>query len=264
MYTKAPPPPGCIWCGWYAGVNVGGVLPKDNSVNTTGTPGSAALTFASEANLAAQLATNTADAGNQSGIFGGAQLGYNYQLTPVVLVGVEADIQGVADTILAGSVTGSGVPVGFPTEKMTSLTTVSKGLDYFGTLRARLGYEVTPTTLVYATGGLAYGGVKSSTTVSQSDSGILPGNVTAAYAGTGTFSDTRVGWTAGGGAEFMFTKQWSVKAEYLYYDLGSVSYAVGPLVANAPGFPSPTWTANAQSTTKFNGNIVRMGVNYHF
>jgi outer membrane immunogenic protein len=62
---------------------------------------------------------------------------------------------------------------------MTSLTTVSKSLDSFGTVRVRLGYEATPVLLFYATGGLACGGVKSSRTIAQSDSGILPGNVTA-------------------------------------------------------------------------------------
>jgi outer membrane immunogenic protein len=263
MPVKAPPlPPACTWCGWYVGLNAGGLSPNDPAIQTTGTPGSAASTFGAEANLAALLATNSAGTG-KGDFIGGAQLGYNYEFRPFVL-GIEADIQGVGGSNSGGSVAGSGSPVGFPNETMTSLTTVSKGLDYFGTLRARLGYEATPVLLLYGTGGLAYGGVKSSTSIAQSDTDILPGAVTATYAGSGTFSDTRAGWTAGAGLEWMFAKQWSAKFEYLYYDLGSVSYAVGPLVANAPGFPSPTWTATGQSTTKFDGNILRVGVNYHF
>lgn len=261
VYTKAPPPSGCIWCGWYVGVNAGGTWPNSSNVRTTGTPVSAAATFAPEADLAAQLATNTADP-NKAGFIGGAQLGYNYEFKPVVF-GLEADIQGVANKA-SSSVAASGIPVGFPTENMTSLTTVSRDLDYFGTVRGRVGFEATPMLLLYGTGGLAYGGVKSSTTIAQSDTGIIPGNVAAAYSGTGTLSDTRVGWTAGGGLEWMFARQWSAKAEYLYYDLGSVTYNVGPLIANAPGFASPTWVANAQSTTRFNGSIARVGVSYHF
>jgi outer membrane immunogenic protein len=118
--------------------------------------------------------------------------------------------------------------------------------------------------LLYATGGLAYGGVKSSTTIAQSDTGILPGNVTATYAGTGSISETRAGWTAGGGVEWMFARQWSAKAEYLYYDLGSATYPVGSLVANVRCFFSPTWVADALSTTCFSGSIIRLGVSYQF
>jgi hypothetical protein len=70
---------------------------------------------------------------------------------------------------------GNGVPVGFPTENLTSATTASRSLDYIGTVRGRLGFEATPVLSLYATGGLAYGGVKSSTTIAQSDTGICRG-----------------------------------------------------------------------------------------
>jgi outer membrane immunogenic protein len=57
----------------------------------------------------------------------------------------------------------------------------------------------------------------------------------------------------------MFLPNWSVKVEYLYYHLGSVTYQNGPLVSSVPLF-----TNVSQSTARFNGNIVRAGLNYHF
>ena len=77
-----------------------------------------------------------------------------------------------------------------------------------------------------------------------------------------SLSDTRVGWTAGAGFEWKATSLWSFKLEYLYYDLGTVttnSQMIDPLF----GFPVPNYFVNnVQTTTRFNGNIVRVGLNY--
>ncbi len=264
MAVKAPPPsppPPCVWCGWYVGLNIGGTW-LNNNVQTVGTPVSSAGTFANEAALAAALATTSLN-GTRGGFLGGAQVGYNWQLNNSVIAGFEADFQGSDARRGTNSGSTSVVPV-FLNETISSLTAVSKSVDYLGTVRARLGVTVTPTLLLYGTGGLAYGGVKSSTTIAQSDCCILPGGVTATYAGSGASSNTRAGWTIGAGLESMFASHWSMKVEYLYYDLGMVNYGVGPLVANAPGFPSPTWVVAAQSNTRLNGNILRIGLDYHF
>ena len=63
----------------------------------------------------------------------------------------------------------------------------------------------------------------------------------------------------------MFLPHWTLKAEYLYYDLGSVSSGSPNLVFNVAGFASPTFSAvNIGSSAHFNGNIVRAGINYKF
>ena len=80
-------------------------------------------------------------------------------------------------------------------------------------MRGRFGYLLMPTLLIYGDGGLAYGGVNVSTSIFQAN---LP--FTPAFASFGNLSGTEVGWTAGGGVEWMFLPNWSVKAEYLYYD----------------------------------------------
>ena len=157
-------------------------------------------------------------------------------------------------------------------EIVTTAITTSKRLDYIGTVRGRLGWLFTPTLLVYGTGGLAYGGVSVSTGIAQfnNDCAQFPaGCIAGAAFSSGAFSDTRVGWTAGAGLEWMFMPNWSAKVEYLYYDLGNVSYSGGPLddlQQHAHGFSGGKLIAGvvSQSQTRFNGNIVRAGVNYHF
>jgi outer membrane immunogenic protein len=128
-----------------------------------------------------------------------------------------------------------------------------------------LGWLADSNLLVYGTGGLAYGGVKASTGISQVLNGPSAGLATSWNSNSG-ISETRIGWTAGGGFEWMVGPRWSVKAEYLYYDLGRVSYT--GLLAEAitiPGFIPPNFFVNsAQSTVHFNGNIVRLGLNYRF
>ncbi len=85
--------------------------------------------------------------------------------------------------------------------------------------------------------------------------------------GAVNFSNTQVGWTAGGGLEWMFMPNWSAKVEYLYYDLGSVTQNFA-LASVDPGVVFGTPASNAlfggQVRARINGNIVRAGVNYHF
>jgi outer membrane immunogenic protein len=118
------------------------------------------------------------------------------------------------------------------------------------------------TVLYYTTGGLAYGGVSASTTVTQ----MLGGPNSLApptWTGSGAFSGTRVGWAAGFGAEWLFFSNWSTSIKYLHYDLGSPTYGLSPLVSNAPG--AKPFTVNTLSaTTPFAGEIIRAAANYHF
>jgi outer membrane immunogenic protein len=88
----------------------------------------------------------------------------------------------------------------------------SENLRWFGTFRARLGAVVAPQWLLYTSGGLAYGGVRDSASLIS----------TPATTGTfvGSLSQKRVGWTVGVGAEYAISPNLSLRAEYLYIDLG--------------------------------------------
>ena len=128
---------------------------------------------------------------------------------------------------------------------------VDQRLEWFGTFRGRGGFLVTPTALLYATGGLAYGSVET---------GVLLAGFNAAGAPISTTfvgESTRVGWTIGGGLEWKFARNWSGKLEYLYMDLGNTSNTV--FLTTGPGAG-----IGANITSRVTDNIFRAGVNYQF
>jgi len=146
---------------------------------------------------------------NTSGAVAGGTVGYNYQMGQAVL-GIEGD---------GGwsNIRGSAPCIG---------TTCETRNNWLSTVRGRLGWAV-DRFMPYVTGGAAFGDIKTS------------------VAGVGGASTTKAGWTAGGGVEAAITGPWSVKAEYLYVDLGRGSSVLG-------------------SDAKFQSHIVRAGLNYRF
>jgi outer membrane immunogenic protein len=121
--------------------------------------------------------------------------------------------------------------------------TLRQQLDFFGTVRARAGLVVTPTVLLYATGGLAYGQVDANTTL----------------VGATRSPNYNPGWTVGGGVEAAMGGGWSAKVEYLYLDLGRVS-GVSPSAVVSPSGVLLIGSFNSRVTD----NIVRAGFNYNF
>jgi len=180
-----PPPPAPLWTGAYVGANLGGGWARQGT----------------------------------GGISGGAQIGYNRQITPLFVAGLEADFQ--ATSLSASNrrpfdpaALVSGVSPTFPPGGPGG-----RNLPWFGTLRGRIGVlPLTPSLLIYGTGGFAYAGGH--------------GGVTT-------------GWTAGGGVEWAFARNWSAKAEYLFADL-------------SPGGSGPF------GDRRTNFQLVRAGVNYRF
>jgi outer membrane immunogenic protein len=193
------------------------------------------------------------------GIIAGGEFGYNWQSGQFVL-GFEADISG---STMSGSelLSGASGVVGFPTNTVGVAGSANAKVDYLGTVRGRAGYLVIPPLLAYVTGGLAYGGASSNTTLAEQVVGPCPCGPSPAVAGS--TSTARAGWTVGGGLEYMFAPHWTVKAEYLYYDLGSVTYALPPIVqTTAAG--TPFFGATSASHIAFTGNVARAGVNFGF
>jgi outer membrane immunogenic protein len=185
------------WTGFYYGANVGVGLGRSLSQLTIP---DGAVAFAERSRFGA------------AGAVGGGQIGYNWQFSNVVL-GVEADLQGSAieDNRSCGlycQPTSPGVFARF-----------DQKLDWFGTVRGRVGLASGPV-LSYVTGGLAYGGVRTSATESLPGPG---GTVSLTSAGIG---DTRTGWTIGSGVEAALGGNWTGKLEYLYLDLGTESGAL--------------------------------------
>lgn len=259
-----PPPPPPIWTGFYVGLNAGYTWSNSNTVTVGTAPlwANPLLTpfGVSQFNNVAFGGSGVLSASND-GFIGGGQVGYNWQFYNNFVVGIEADIQGIA-----GSGNGATLSTAAPTtaagiNSYTALS-VSSRLDYLGTVRGRLGWLFTPTLMVYGTGGLAYGGVTSNAQAFFAPQTPLVVDVLP-YASAGAYSDTRVGWTAGGGVEWMFWPNWSAKVEYLYYDLGTVNYSGGFNTASTIG-GIPVWSHATQVSQRFDGHIVRAGLNYHF
>jgi outer membrane immunogenic protein len=271
VYVPPPPPPP-MWTGFYVGLNAGGTFGGTNSVTTAGgpigvfnpVPGSAtALTAATIATSALGAASNTTIPGLDNGSFiAGGQIGYNYQFNNAFVVGLEADIQGLAGSSGSSNVSSLTAVSAFGvSDNIYSAASANKSLDYLGTVRGRIGYLFTPTLLAYATGGLAYGGANLSSSFFAADTAGLA----QALSSGSSYSDTRVGWTVGGGLEWLFAPNWSAKLEYLYYDLGAVTTpASASLATLSVPAGAPFGAIAQQSSAQFNGHIVRAGLNYHF
>jgi outer membrane immunogenic protein len=254
-FPDSPPTPLPLWNGLYGGLNAGGTF-GGSSLNTDGTDlfdtgrsffGAASVASASNKGLL-----------NKSGFIGGGQIGYNFQVSDRFVGGFEADIQGLS---LAGGETSWSMAkeaiLGIP---LATITNASKSLNYLGTVRGRVGYLIAPTLLAYATGGLAYGNASARASFLQY--GIDNSGQIGSALSANAFSNTRTGWTVGAGGEWMFFPHWSAKLEYLYYDLGGVSI-VNELAGSNPFFNNiPLYQSILSSSTRFNGHVVRVGLNY--
>jgi outer membrane immunogenic protein len=235
-----PPAPVFTWAGCYLGGSVGGIWRQTDNVTVGVVDGGSGAAAA-----AAAGAIPTAFSAGSSSFIGGGQAGCNYQAASWVL-GIETDFSG---TKLDGSETiATNVPPFFP---LTS--SVSQDMSFIGTTRGRLGWAW-GNVLLYATGGAAYGHVSYGYTLNNIASG---GPVSVAASD----SATQFGWTVGGGLEWGFGA-WSVKGEYLYYDLGShtLTAACGSVIGGCTG------VAPTLFSTRFpdNGSIARVGLNYRF
>jgi outer membrane immunogenic protein len=204
----------------------------------------------------------------QDGFIGGGQVGYNSQFNNLV-TGIEADIQGLANNGRANRPFTGPVP-GF-SEQYFGTQSAQAEIRWLGTLRGRLGGLISPSALIYVTGGLAYGSVNAGGAINAQENASFvakPFDFLPSVGGA-INSQTRAGWTLGGGWEWMFAPRWSVKAEYLYYDLGTVSTNYGvstlctPVACAIPSMPI-YGTAAVYTSTRLNGNIARAGVNYRF
>lgn len=239
----APVAPIFTWSGFYIGTHTGAIS-LDGDITTRG---NAANTIA---NVAAARRPATLSTDSDFTLMSGVQAGYNVQFGPVV-VGIEGDIA------LAGAAARD--------QFVSTLNDVSmfrQELHTFGTARARLGIAFDQV-LIYATGGLAG--------ASFTDRVAFLRNTDLAFQFVGRRSDTEYGYTVGGGVEFnlpaslrqfafvgnlLGAKAMTVKAEYLYYDLGDRNV----LVDAVPGIGLNSYTTKFESK----GHIGRIGFNYRF
>lgn len=203
-YTPLPPP--YSWTGFYVGANIGAGWARDHGEHFCLDPTGVAA-------ASCQVLPPGSEHISSSGIVGGGQMGYNWQTGQMVL-GIETDFQG-SDIHGSTTVCGPFGFAGFPGFALPAgIFTASEKIEWFGTVRGRLGWAAWDRALIYATGGLFYGQIVA-------NSLFTAPNVVTGYSGSS--SVTRAGWTVGGGFEYAFTNNWSGKIEGLYYDLGGIT-----------------------------------------
>ena len=264
VYTKAPVVPVYNWTGFYAGVNGGYSWGNSSSTLDLTDPGTGAVLMSTPTKF------------HMDGAIGGGQIGYNWQSGQWVY-GLEADIQtswqaGNGSAVCAGgtaTVLNSACAIGhigdtspFNVPAFPVVSNLAESLDWFGTVRGRIGGLVDPKVLLYATGGLAYGEVGVSNTVGgfniTGPQGVNGTTITPFVSGFGQ-SSLRVGWTLGAGVEGVISGNWTAKLEYLYIDLGNVSGSF------TTGLIAPSGALAISSyTSHITDNILRVGVNYKF
>jgi outer membrane immunogenic protein len=225
------------WTGFYIGGNAGAAWGTfDPSTSTVYNP-------AGNYDLSSIQAFNAAGAQSikPSGFTGGFEAGYNLQLGKFVF-GLEGDIESFR---LSGSAT-SG-PVLYPCCAPNSFIVSSNAsTSWLATARGRVGVAA-DNWLFFATGGAAFTTLNGNFSFSET----FYGSTEAV-----SFANSKTGYTVGAGVEAGLWGNWTLKAEYLYVNLGTVS-AIG--INAAAGVPQPF-----TNSIDLKANIARVGLNYRF
>jgi outer membrane immunogenic protein len=232
----APPPvPVFTWTGVYIGGQIGGAWGGDNFFYTGFDP----LTG---------LAFNPSAFVSPSGVIGGAHVGANYQIDKPgagFVLGLEGSVDGTSlhstGAASLGALGGGSV-------------SASTNTDIQGSIRGRFGIAW-DRLLLYGTGGVAFGGFNTSYSTTGNNGG-------APFFASNSFSNTRTGWTAGGGLDYAITNNWSVFAEYRYTSFGTVEN--NGLAATAFATVPRLTGGVLNSTRTLNQNQVQVGFSYKF
>lgn len=203
-YYKAPaymPAPIYNWTGFYIGGHLGGAFSSDNNFSGLST------------------------GNNSNGRFlGGVQAGYDWQLSPAFVVGLQGQY-----SWLSGNV-GAVFPNGY------AYTNKQRGL---GSITGRVGYSWGPG-LLYVKGGYAY---------SDNNESVTLGGLPVVFATNGDHSN---GWTVGAGLEYMFAPNWSANVEYQYYNFGNATFTAPAALVSVGSFTTDDHTVKAGVNYRFN------------
>jgi outer membrane immunogenic protein len=220
-----PAPPPITWTGCYVGGNIGGAF---GHASLSGPGGSVSS--------------------DGSGFAGGGQIGCDYQFAG------SGWVIGFRNMFDATSNNRDGTFT-VTTAAGTATATTNFHNRWFDTLTGRVGYAVQPNWLLYFQGGAVWSRVETGLTIVTT-----PGGLT----GVASASNTKTGWTIGGGAEWMFAPHWSAFLEGNYMDFGSRD---GVVFTPLGGFAAPVataCTAGCAFSTKATAATVLVGVNYRF
>jgi outer membrane immunogenic protein len=254
MPSKAPmAAPAYSWTGFYVGLNGGYGWKSDPTASFADTGTTDEFPNISRAPVSYGL----------KGFTGGVQAGYNWQVNKNWLFGLETDFN-------SGKISGSGQSSFLSVGDGVFNTTARSEVDWFGTLRGRVGYLTSPDLLLFGTGGFAYGHVKTHLALVNAtmDAAFVNGGAIGFLCGPvgsecfiGDSSKVQTGYVIGAGFEYAFARSVSLKVEYSHVKLNSAqTLSVVALSSNGHAIPGSV-TATV-SDIAF--NIVRLGFNYKF
>ena len=226
--TPVPPPaPVFTWTGFELGLHVGGGSDR------------------TRVNLYDLY--DFSDSYNSTGAFGGAHVGFNYQLMGPLVIGVQGEYN------FAGLIGNSSA---FP------LNYLATSVREFGSADARIGYAFDHL-LVYAIGGFAYGDIRG--TINFQGFPGFPAPYVTGFPVNRFFDANRYGFDVGGGLEYNFYGNWTARLEYRYYDFGTRGFAdagFGAPILAATGFPVSIAIPNHSSQETMQTG--RIGLTYKF
>lgn len=229
------PPP--LWPGWYIGGNIGGAwadLSLDRNI------------FFGETSHNPLISNSVAFGGDDlrnSGVFGGGQIGFNCQSLNFVY-GAELDLGGI------GINSNERHLFLMAPDGSTAAIRIQNNGGFYGDIAGRIGYSWGDT-LLYAKGGFAWfmADFQASATI------ISGANVIAISNSNRSKDNTITGFTVGAGWEYLITPEWSLKAEYLFFDFGDLN---SQRFCDLNCFNS--WRFGNNDLTV---NTVKFGFNYH-
>jgi outer membrane immunogenic protein len=219
-----PPPPIFTWTGIYIGGQVG---------YAWGTGANQFDGFVDDAFL------DTSVGGSPNGVIGGTHVGFNYQIPGWPMFSSSGLVIGLEGSVDGTSLTNTAV-LAFPDGSTLAAHT---NADIQGSIRGRLGIAW-DRVLIFATGGVAFGGFNTTVSVSEPP-----------FFASASRSNTRTGWTVGGGIEYAITNNWSIQAEYRFTDFGTIRNG------DLAGLPADEFL-NGQR--RLQQNQVQVGFSYKF
>jgi outer membrane immunogenic protein len=252
------------WSGFYLGAHIG--AGRGNSTGSFADPGNNAQFNCTPCFAPGFISPNIDQ--RDPGFLGGIHFGYNWQMAPAWLVGVEGDfawtgISPSSNTRLTG-IALAGAPFAVPGSNLNFQTDI----NWLASVRGRLGF-VQSNWLVYATGGVAWADIDFG---ANATCAVTPGFI-GCPAGFGvqapvTLGMTRTGWVAGGGVEWQApATRWRARAEYLYYAFDGTNTASTPWTHSGGGLAACAVLASCPANYGFGDvtvHTVRVGLSYRF
>jgi outer membrane immunogenic protein len=267
VYTKAPPPAPWTWTGFYIGGDIGGYgIGQSARTDAFPTPGFGAPAIVGGGLAGVGILPTSSDF-DHAGVLGGFYGGFNWQVSNWVL-GIEGDYSWLSRS---GNSDTQPLFETFTTPAaVTGAMTLTESNRWLASVRGRVGWTFDTAAIfpgvamVYGTGGAAF-------THSDFSAFLTPGPPNGVGLGTPggvtgpssiSFTEDKTGWVAGGGVEYMFLRNWLVRAEYLFYRFDGTS-AIMPL-ALPPGSGACPGCGFHLNFSDLDVQTGRIGVSYKF